>query len=310
MDGATQEVTPAVVVAGHINIEDTIIYGRGSSVTTIGGAAVYAAVGASLAGGRVTLVSRAGRDLDRDFSETLESAGVELRIRRLQVPTMHSTTTYDSVGRRRFEMHNLPADLAALTPTAGEMLAVRSDVIHLGPLPASVALDVMERKVAVGSLDSHSAHISRGRADFRRTIELADLVLLSRAEWQELVGSRSPDAWLRWVPAGPAVVGAKLGEEGALVLDRDSGIKVRRPPFTVRVVDPTGAGDTFCGAFVVEWIRSRRLDKAVAVALAAASVVIEEYGALGALRRRNVFQSRVTSILSRPSSQSDHVGAS
>ncbi len=230
MDRADLNRTPAVVVAGHINIEDTTIGRSGSSVTTIGrGRGRRPAVGASLAGGRVARVSRAGPDLDPEFTSTLESAGVELHIERLQVPTMHSTTTYDSAGRRRFQMHNSPADLAALTPTAEEILAVRSEGIHLGPLPASVALDVMRQRTAVACLDSHSAHTSRGRAAFRRTIELSDLVLLSRAEWQALVGSRSPDAWLRWVPPGPVVVGAKLGEEGVHVLDRDRGSRFGGP---------------------------------------------------------------------------------
>ena len=80
-----------------------------------------------------------------------------------------------------------------------------------------------------------------------------DVFAPSRDELAELVGFDAPHRALdRLRQAGAPAVVAKLGARGALLAD---GL-VPAPP--VRQVDPTGAGDTFCGALAGGWRSVRR----------------------------------------------------
>ncbi|MCA9947120.1 MAG: hypothetical protein KC449_26755, partial [Anaerolineales bacterium] len=53
-----------------------------------------------------------------------------------------------------------------------------------------------------------------------------------------------------------------------------------------RIADVTGAGDSFCGGFMVGLAQTGDPAQAVAYGLVSASLVIEGYGALYALSRR------------------------
>ncbi|WP_235010185.1 PfkB family carbohydrate kinase [Mycobacterium sp. 3519A] len=73
--------------------------------------------------------------------------------------------------------------------------------------------------------------------------------------------------------AGVAAVGAQLGARGALLADRI----VAAP--RVRAVDPTGAGDTFCGALAGRLARGASLGQAVKTACAIAAESVRRVGA-------------------------------
>ena len=75
---------------------------------------------------------------------------------------------------------------------------------------------------------------------------------------------------------GAEVTILTLGGEGALILHSSRIIRV--PCYPVKVVDPTGAGDVFGGAFLVEFLRSQDLEWAAAIGSAMASLVVESKG--------------------------------
>ena len=81
---------------------------------------------------------------------------------------------------------------------------------------------------------------------------------------------------LRELGAPNAVV--KLGGQGCITCD--SQVRVRRVPIyrLDRVVDPTGAGDTFCGAFLTALLEGRDLYESGRFANAAASLSILKKG--------------------------------
>ena len=86
-------------------------------------------------------------------------------------------------------------------------------------------------------------------ADVLDAARLTDVFLPSREELTELMGY---DDLLRaateLTDAGVACVVVKLGSAGALVA-RPGSPPVQVPAEHVEVVDPTGAGDSFCGGF-------------------------------------------------------------
>ena len=54
----------------------------------------------------------------------------------------------------------------------------------------------------------------------------------------------------------------------------------------VKAEDATGAGDTFCGVFTAEWVRTGEVTAAIRLALAAASDSVTRPGALASVPSR------------------------
>jgi sugar/nucleoside kinase (ribokinase family) len=78
---------------------------------------------------------------------------------------------------------------------------------------------------------------------------LTDILIVGRRFGRLLTGREEPRDILRGLAGlGPACVGLTLGEAGSLLHYR--GEIVEAPGFAVDVVDTTGAGDVFHGAFV------------------------------------------------------------
>jgi sugar/nucleoside kinase (ribokinase family) len=98
-----------------------------------------------------------------------------------------------------------------------------------------------------------------------------------------LIDTGDAQACARWFAArGPRIVVLKQGAQGCLVHEKDGGFW-RVPALSPRVVDVTGAGDTFCGGFMAEFARSGNAHRAAMMGTAAASIVIEDYGVMRVL---------------------------
>ena len=77
--------------------------------------------------------------------------------------------------------------------------------------------------------------------------------------------------------AYPRKVVMTIGKEGVIYGDNDSIVHV--PGFDVSVVDTTGAGDTFNGAFAVACTEGKSMEEAVRFANAAAALSVGKIGA-------------------------------
>jgi 2-dehydro-3-deoxygluconokinase len=120
-------------------------------------------------------------------------------------------------------------------------------------------------------------------------IASADIALPSLEDATALTGLTDPDAvadfYLRLCP----LVVLKCGSAGALVATRDA--RQRIAGHRVGSVDATGAGDTFCGAFLA---RSLAGDDPVAAAVyanAAAGLATMGFGAVAPIPRPSAVQA-------------------
>lgn len=117
------------------------------------------------------------------------------------------------------------------------------------------------------------------------------------------VGDPDPLVHAKWfAERGPRWVVIKLGSKGCLVYERATSQHAARqwhvPVVPVEVVDVTGAGDTFCGGFMVDFVGNGDPLRAAIRGSVAASLCIQDYGALHVLdapaeevARREVFLS-------------------
>ena len=88
----------------------------------------------------------------------------------------------------------------------------------------------------------------------------------------------------RLLAFGPRGVGVKMGARGMRMLLRGDGGWHRIPTCPAQVVDPTGAGDAFCGGFLVGLARTGDPLEACLYGAVSASFIIEEFGVLHALQ--------------------------
>ena len=111
---------------------------------------------------------------------------------------------------------------------------------------------------------------------------LAELTIpiLAQGLPEAITGEADPERALRKLPAANARLRCvTLGAQGALLLDGDRVIRCAAP--AVDVVDTTGAGDVFRGAFIVALLRGDPPERLLRFATAAATLSCTRPGALG-----------------------------
>jgi sugar/nucleoside kinase (ribokinase family) len=85
----------------------------------------------------------------------------------------------------------------------------------------------------------------------------ADFFLPNESEAQRLSGQDTVEGALEWLAGRIPLVVIKLGAEGAIARRGDEVVRVSSLP--VRVVDTTGAGDSFDAGFVFAYLRGLSL---------------------------------------------------
>jgi ribokinase len=121
----------------------------------------------------------------------------------------------------------------------------------------------------------------------RALLEKLDPLVINEHEAAFLLGERvegvvgALDAAPRLLSLGPGSVVVTLGEDGAVFSSGESAQHLKAP--RVKVVDTTGAGDTFVGALAARLADDAPLEDAVAYAVRAGAAAVTEAGAQGAL---------------------------
>jgi ribokinase len=289
-----------------------------------GGNALYAAAGARLWANDVALWARSGSNYPRSWMETLDAIGIDTRgLITLPQEQEHRTFyAYTPLGTRddtnpaaHFARigHELPPELEGYIhstpqqddPTRFEPLALQPQdwppaygldtAVHLAPLPLATHLHapaaLREAGVKLITLDPGERYMIPSREPYlRQLLPQVDAFLPSDHEVRSLFGE-DVDLWQaagQLVDWGAKVVVVKIGPGGVLLLDKDKGRRLHLPayypPGDPHIVDVTGAGDSFCGGFMVGLAQTADTVRAAQMGLISASMVIEGYGALFALR--------------------------
>lgn len=125
---------------------------------------------------------------------------------------------------------------------------------------------------------------ARARAVMEAAIARADIVFPGADDAQAMLGLSAPEAILdHYLRLGPAVVVLKLGAGGAYLATPQH--RVRIAAHKVAAVDATGAGDTFCGAFLARTLAGDAPEDAARYANAAAALQCTGYGAVAPIPR-------------------------
>ena len=128
--------------------------------------------------------------------------------------------------------------------------------------------------------------LDRARDVINRTVPMCDVIMPSLEEATSLTGLVDPEEITDYFfQLGAKLVVLKQGSHGALVSDGKENLNI--PGHKVKAIDATGAGDTFDGAFLSEWIRKDDPFSAAEYANAAAALSTTNYGAVDSIPNRD-----------------------
>ncbi len=109
----------------------------------------------------------------------------------------------------------------------------------------------------------------------------ADVLIVNEPEALALVEDGDSTDWTtvaqRLLSQGPETVVITLGEQGAVLATAEGVDSI--PAVSVEVVDTTGAGDAFCGAFAAAMAAGRAVDECAEVGVVAGSLAATRAGA-------------------------------
>lgn len=195
-----------------------------------------------------------------------------------------------------------PADLPRAALETAQILHVSGISQAISQSAADTVFSAIEIVSAAGGRVSYDSNLrlklwplDRARAIIHAGMAMADIALPGLEDAEALTGLSDPDRIADfYLGLGAGIVALTLGAEGTLVATPEKRRRVPGRP--VSVVDPTGAGDTFDGAFLARIIAGDDPFTAAAYANAAASIAVQGYGAVAPIPRR----ADVEAILSTP----------
>jgi sugar/nucleoside kinase (ribokinase family) len=279
---------PRIVVAGNLSLDDTVTP-EASLLESPGGDALYASLGVLAWGGRPILVTLVGSDYPPAHLVRMRAVGIDItHVRETEGPTVHYRVTYNPDGTRTFEWVGPEERLLLTSPESDDYAGVRSaDWLHVAAMPIEAQEVAVAAARAAGtpiSLDPHEEYIIGFEGRVRALVK--DVVFMpSELEARLLfpdLRRTDPidfalDAAERLDEWGPRMTAIKLGSLGSVV--RAEGRSVHVPAVEVPAVDPTGAGDAYCGGFVVGWLVTGSTVLAAACGTIAAADMIGRFGA-------------------------------
>lgn len=258
-----------------------------------GGSSANVAVWAARVGYPTAFVGEIGRDRFGEFAvQELEAEGVTPHVIWNETrPTGVILVLIDAAGQRSMltsqgaDFDLRPEELPVeIIESAGHVHITAWSLFTEPPRTAALRAAHLARDRGITiSFDPGSYQMIReiGREEFRRmTRELSiDFIFPNLDEGQALTGAKKPLEVLEALQTlyAEAMILLKLGPEGALIFDRGQVTELQAT--TDKPIDATGAGDSFCGAFMGHYLRSQDALAAGKLAVQVAGWVIGRFGA-------------------------------
>ncbi|MBI5959706.1 MAG: hypothetical protein HY866_13270 [Chloroflexi bacterium] len=277
----THDTEPDCVAVGSLITDDIVLPDGTTRMGVLGGGVAHAAAGMLIWGQRAGVCACAGHDLSSAAHQRLvrdfDLRGIDWQDR----PQVRAWQVFEWDGLRteifRQDSHErasnfpVPARVPEVYRSAGAVSLLRTahDLREWrAAFPAAAVLWEPELMTAADT------------AAFRAALPVLDIVSPNLLEAQQHYGPLDPAAVVRaMLDDGAPVVALRLGRAGSLVGTKNGDTLFQIPAVPVpQVVDQTGAGNTYCGAFVVGWAKTHDLCQAACYGAVAASFALEVTG--------------------------------
>jgi ribokinase len=309
---------------GNLTLDDVITADGQIALKQLGGAGVYAAAGVRLWGESVGLISVVGSDFPEEYIDTLAQSGIDVSgIERLNIPHgLRSRAFYFQDGSRTDRMDEvairLPPDVKTILSSETRYTDYGSPE-HRNAWPL---FSPSPTQIKSQHLDARFAHLAPGpirnnrkNAQFLKQRTAGQIMLTLDWPWWDYSDPTHIDAKLLraidfLLPSREdLVMQSSLLDEKALfaaavqLLSYElDGVVIKQgiqgahafaaeweggkhiPIYATESVDPTGAGDAFCGGFLVGMARTGDIIQAAGYGAVSASFMIEDFGVVHALQ--------------------------
>jgi len=231
----------------------------------------------------VALISATGKDYDfLDVLDLLPYKDVKI----FDIPSTRFHIKYD----RRWEAHYLRADHGAGSRITSRRISDKwlrhKSIFHISPMrPSKVAriLDKIkkqspETKVSVNTWIDYVKEGQRNRRILKDIALKADFLILSDTEAKALAQTDSISSAVRLLKAKRLIV--TLGNFGAIISGENVDMQMV-PALNLspdKVVDTTGAGDVWCGAFLATYNLTEDFGKSVGAASTISRIKCSDWG--------------------------------
>lgn len=275
-----------IIIVGTLAF-DTIETPYGKVERVIGGSAPFASLAAKTKDIDCAVVSIVGNDFPKSYLDLLTSKNIdisEVQIDENGKSFFWSGKYHDNMNKRD-TLETQVNVLAGFKPKIPKNFS-ELNVLVLGNLDPKVQLSIVsqfEKKPDFIMLDTMNFWMDNTLDDLLKIISKVDLICINDEEVIQLSGCENYKLGIKKIlTMGPKYVIMKKGEFGATLYSNKSEFFCST--FKIdKVIDPTGAGDSFAGAFAGHLAKSKNysfesISNALIYANAVASFCVEKFG--------------------------------
>jgi len=271
-----------VLIIGTVAL-DTIETPFGKVEKTLGGSATYASFAASFFS-KPALISIIGHDFPKEYLELLRRRGINLEGLKIEDKTFHWEGFYEYDMN---EAKTRKTELNSLENFKVEVPEKYKDIkyVFLANIDPEQQLELLRQinKPDFIVLDTMNFWINNKKSSLLNVIKKVDILLLNDGEARQLFNTANlVKAANSALSLGPKAVIIKKGEHGALLFTKNKHFNAPGYPLE-NIIDPTGCGDAFGGAFIGYLAKTKNLDelnfrKAIVYGSVVASNNAEDFG--------------------------------
>lgn len=242
----------SVLVVGSVGY-DTVSTPVASGTDLLGGSATFFSIAASYYT-PVSMIAVVGDDFRQDDLSLLKAHRIDISgLETARGKTFRWSGKYSTEDVNVRDTLDIQLNVFAdFTPTLTPEQR-RQDYLFLANIDPELQLHVlgqMESRPKLVAADTINFWIEGKRDSLTDVIKSVDVVFMDEGEVRSYAQEPNLVKAARAIMnLGPKAVIAKRGEHGVLLLNQDSAFAAPAFPLE-RVVDPTGAGDSFAGGFM------------------------------------------------------------
>jgi sugar/nucleoside kinase (ribokinase family) len=271
---------PTLTFIGHVSIDE--IENTKGTKTQPGGGALYSAMAAKTQNVEAAIVSAVGKDYP--FKACFN--GIDSTcVRTLNMPTTRFHIRYDKNWEANYVKTSIGAGARINASLIPSRLLKPQSIIHLSPMKppkaAKIAGDIKKRSPDVRLSTSAWIGYMKTQKERKTLAKLAsqvDFFMLNEFEAKALTQTNSLSLALERIKTRNLIV--TMGKLGAIVssVDSDPQMVPALANPTGKIVDTTGAGDVWNGAFLASYSVTNDLMKAVTAASIISSIKCSQWG--------------------------------
>lgn len=300
------------VALASIIIDDIVLPDGETRMGVLGGSGTHSVYGMRIWTEGVGFVTNFGRDFPADLRRQLEEAGIDLQGARLRPSlTPRAWQIFEFDGHRTEIFRTSVDEFYRYRPVAADIPpayfgAIGFHLFRSPPGMMELARYLRVRNVRLLLWEPPPSAFRPDRlAEFAQAIPHTDIFSPNLEESAALLNETDPQRMVdRFLDMGAPVVALRMGGEGSLVAAAGQDRRWLIPPVESRVVDVTGAGNSYCGGFLVGYARSGDARTAGLYGAVSASFTVEQFGlpsitpeiAVRAQERLSGLQARVQAL--------------